>query len=571
MAKTQMSESEEGSETIELPELKGVKILTEETRVIPDAETDTFLRDFTKELIDSEPLHETLEKSYQNKARTAGSKQFVEGSTVSMYDVLDVVEVPYNQVYLAKLYEANSIHAAAVDAKIDNIVGLGYYWAYTRRADKLRDRAARKGDDEAKRKLDDGLVDDRHKLDSAIADMNSLDEFDETLEKVLRDRFTTGNGYLEIGRRIDGTIAYLGHIPSANMRVRRARDGFVQYSGEKPVFFRNFGDTKTPNPLGNDPRPNEVIHYKRHSPTNSYYGVPEIVSAKNNIAGIEFANQYNIEYFENKAVPRYIITTSGCVINQKTHAELLRFFETTIKGKSHRSILIPLPNANAKVEFTPVETKKQEASFIDYIDQNAKHILARHRVPANRLGIVGGTGIGDARDANKMFKETVCNPEQRLIEKKLNRIFRELTDLFSFKLNEYTLTDENEQSQIDERRLRNGIITPDEAREKMGLPSRPDGEGDQALDVRSLQLLAQASAEKMQRSALTNATKIANTNATAAAPKPTIGGAAGKAASQQKATAAQSRTRNANESSNKTDGTGATQSRNSKGSGAKPR
>lgn len=575
MARIRMSESEE--DNLELPELTGVQILTETTEIVPDEVSDPFLRKFDETSVPKtifKKYDTELRKSFKSRNGTAQSKQYVEGGRISLYGVLDIVEPPYNQAYLAKLYETNAIHAAAVDAKIDNIVGLGYYWDYNRKADKIRQKAARKEDDAAKQKVEDNLIDDMHKLDAYVSDLNNLDEFDEILEKVLRDRFTTGNGYLEIGRRKDGTIEYLGHIPSLFMRVRRTRDGFVQYANGDPVFFRNFGDRKTSDPFERDPQPNEVIHYKKHSPVNSYYGVPEIVSATDNIAGIEFANQYNIEYFEHKAVPRYIITTSGCTISRDTHAKLLRFFETTTKGKHHRSLLVPLPNANAKIEFTPVETKKQEASFVEYIDQNTKHILARHRVPANRLGMSGGTGIGDSRDANKMFKETVCNPEQRLLEKKLNRVFKEFTDLFTFKLNEYTLTDENEQSQIHERQLRMGQIVPDEARAEIGLPRRPDGNGDLPVDNRSVaEMTLQMQAEEQEK-ARKSTEKMARESAKASeqikpGAAPSVGGVAGKAAAQQKASANQSRTRNANQSANKTDGTGATQSRNAKGTGAK--
>ena len=551
MAKTQMSELQDDTNTVEvLPELKGVKILTETTKSIPDVESDPFLKTFDKNSFSSQDVYKNvsthMEKSLHNSDGTVKSKQYEENEAVSMYSALDVVEVPYNMQYLAKLYESNSVHAAAVDAKIDNIVGLGYYWDNTRKAEKIRDRAAKKSAEKLEA-VENNLRDDRDRLDQVLSEMNAFDEFEEILEKVLKDRFTTGNGYIEVGRRRDGMIGYIGHVSSQYMRVRTHRDGYIQYAGGQPVFFRNFGDKTTPDPFGIDPNPNEIIHLKENSPTNNFYGVPEIVAAIHNIAGIEFANKYNIEYFENKAVPRYIITTSGCTIGKNVHAEILRFFETTTKGKHHRSILIPLPSQNAKIEFTPVETKKQEASFVDYIEQNSKYILARHRVPANRLGITNGAGIGDTRDANKMFKETVCNPEQRLLEKKLGRIFKELTDLFVFKLHEYTLTDENEQSQIQERQLRMGLIVPDEGRAKLGLSARPDGKGRESLDTRALQELA------LQ------------------AQKATIGGPAGKEISQQKATAGKTRTKNANESANKTDGIGATRSRNTKGSGAKER
>lgn len=542
-------EAEEVSESLDK-----VYILTRKEQVVKDHSTDTFLKLFSKDTLPKN-VHQKITKGFQDRYGRAKSKQYVEGA--DMYGATDTVEPPYNQAYLAKLYEKNSVHAASVDAKIDNIVGLGYYWDYTRRADKLRARAAKKGK-EKKSAVESKLIDDKLAMDDMLDDMNSLEDFEETIRKVITDRFTTGNGYLEIGRALDGRIVYIGHIPSEHMRVRRKRDGFVQYAGERPIFFRNFGDRKTPDPFGNDPQPNEIIHYKRYTPTNNYYGVPEVVAAVDNIAGIEFANKYNIEYFQNKAVPRYIIKVKGMNIGKRVYADLLRFLETS-KGEYHRSMVIPLPNLNADVQFEPLENKRQEASFVEYIKQNTEQILARHRVPANRLGMNSGGGLGDSRDSNKIFKESVCGPEQKQLEKRLSRVFRELTDLFVFKLRAYTLTDENEQSQIDERDVRSGIRVPDEIREDRGWGPRPDGNGDEPIDAKSM---ADAALEAQERQA-----KLKPTDAGSVDGKVEIGGEAGKAVSQQKATAGKTRTRDADRSSAKTDGTGATRSRNPKGSG----
>lgn len=581
-----MLESESSEEVVELPKIDKVFTLTEEKRVVKDGSTDFFLKTLSEDSVRDHKILKSLqdkifEKGFTDESGKIGSKQYVEGeNNMTMYGALDCVEPPYNQSFLAKLYETNGIHAASVDAKIDNISGFGYYWDYSRKAEKIRQRAAKK-DDDKRNAVESSLIDDKGTLDDAINKMNKFDNFDEILEKVLKDRFTTGNGYFEIGRNDDGIISFIGHIPSIHMRVRRTRDGFVQYAGDKPIFFRNLGDKKTKDPFGNDPKPNEIIHYKKYSPTNNYYGVPEIISATDNLAGVEFANKYNIEYFEHKAVPRYIITTKGVVVTEKVHSELLRFFETTTAGKSHRSIMIPMPNPNAEIEFVPVETKKQEASFTEYIDQNVKLILARHRVPPNRLGMGAGTGIGDSRDANKIFKESVCGPEQRTLEKKLAKVFRELTDLFVFKLHEYTLTDENEKSQIHERYARMGIIVPDEARTEIDLGPRPDGRGDEPVDAKSMAEAQIDAAAELQTAQLASAEKTARANAAAtkaaAAAKPATAAKApaktanpaGKAAAAQKATANQSRTRDANRSANKTDGTGATQSRNAKGTGRK--
>lgn len=570
-----------------LPEIKKVFLLTETKESVKDASTDIFLKKFDESAIKTpnaaltkrlfkrlDAVNNRLIKAYENEEGTAGSKQYVEGDKFSMYGITDCVEVPYSQEYLAKLYETSAIHAASVDAKIDNIAGLGHWWDYSRKADKIRQRAAAK-DEEKRNKTEENLIDDKFALDDALDKMNKQDSFEEVIAKVLKDRFTTGNGYFEISRTKDGRIGYIGHIPSVHMRVRRIRDGFVQYQGDQPIFFRNFGDKKTRDPFGIDPQPNEIIHYKNYSPTNNYYGIPEIISSTDNIAGIEFSNKFNIDFFEHKAIPRYFITVKGASITKAVYQDILRMFETTQQGKHHRSVIIPLPSVNAEIEFHPIETKKQEAGFVEWVNQNTSHILARHRVPANRLGMTGGTGIGDSRDANKIFKQTVCGPEQRLLEKKLAKVFRELTDLFVFRFTEYTLTDENEKSQIHERYLRLGALLPDEVRTELGEGPRPDGKGDEPVDAKSMADKALESTASLQKEQLASAEKQAKTNAAAAkataAAKPaaaaSTGGAAGKAASAQKATANKSRTRDADRSANKTDGTGATKSRASAGSG----
>ncbi len=101
---------------------------------------------------------------------------------------------------------------------------------------------------------------------------------------------------------------------ATTVRVRRLRDGFVQIIGQKVVYFRNFA-AKNPNPMGTDPRPNEIIHLKEYSPLNTFYGIPDIIAAMPSLVGDQLASQYNIDYFENKAVPRYVITVKGAKLS----------------------------------------------------------------------------------------------------------------------------------------------------------------------------------------------------------------------------------------------------------------
>jgi HK97 family phage portal protein len=242
----------------------------------------------------------------------------------------------------------------------------------------------------------------------------------------------------------------------------------------KAVYFRNFGDQETPNPIaGGLDRPNEIIHVKKYTPQNNYYGIPDIVSAANAMTGNEFAGKYNLDYFENKAVPRYIITVKGAKLSTESERKLLEFFQVGLKGKNHRSLYIPLPpdSPDSKVEFKmePVEAGTQDSSFNTYRKMNRDEILLAHRTPINKIGTPEGINLAAARDADKTFKEQVCRPAQDILEKKINRLIKEMTDALEIKFNELSLTDEDTQSKIDERYLRMQVITPNEVRTRKGM------------------------------------------------------------------------------------------------------
>ena len=299
------------------------------------------------------------------------------------------------------------------------------------------------------------------------------------MERVITDMLATGNGYLEVGRTVTGEIGYLGHVPAPTMRVRRLHDGFVQIVADKVVYFRNFGATN-PNPVTTDPRPNEIIHLKEYSPLNTYYGIPDVIAALQAIKGDQFAAQYNIDYFENKAVPRYIVTVKGAQLSPESEERLFRFLQTGLRGQNHRTLYVPLPSDadGNKVEFEmhPIENTVQDGSFKDYRKQNRDDILMAHQVPLSKLGGVDASAIAAALAQDRTFKEQVTRPVQRHLQKIISNITREKTDVIKLVFKEATLTDEVAMSQIHERYLRNQAMTPNEVRDVLGLPQHKGGD-----------------------------------------------------------------------------------------------
>lgn len=484
-----------------------------------------------------------IQKAYTGHEDT-GSKRDDFEAQVDAYNLFGVVLPKYNLDYLARIYEMSAPHYAAVKAKVSNIAGLGFDFVESHVV--RRKLAAAEG--EKKERMRKQLNNVKEEMYGWLDDCNSEDTFSETLIKVWTDYETMGNGYIEIGRTLSGEIGYIGHIPASTIRIRKERDGFVQMVSNRAQFFRNFGDRDTPNPIGGDTRPNELIHIKKYSPTNQFYGVPDIVAAQQAVVGNEFAARFNLDYFENKAVPRYVIVVKGASFSSTGEQNLLEFFETGLKGKHHRSIYIPLPpdeeGRKASFEMKPVEAGTQDSSFVNYRRGNLSDILMAHRVPVSKVSMAENVALAASRDADKNFKEQVCRPEQKMLEKKLNRIIREKTDIFKLKLNELSLTDEDTQSKIDERLARIGATTVNEIRVAKG--QSPVAWGDTRPEIAATAISPDAI--KQQDKQMKAQAQTAETTARAQAEQAT--------ASEQQAQARGNRQRDQDRAANATDSAG---------------
>jgi PBSX family phage portal protein len=406
----------------------------------------------------------------------AGSKALNPGTVYrNGYGLFDVITPPYNMYELANFYDTSFANHAAIDAKVENIVGLGYRFDI---ADRTALRLEMSEDEEATNRARKRIERAKIELRDWLENLNDDDSFTKVMEKVYTDVEATGNGFIEVGRTVKGEIGYIGHIPATTVRVRRLNDGFLQIIGQAVVYFRNFG-ANNQNPVTADARPNEIIHIKSYSPLNTYYGIPDIVSAMPSLIGDQLAARYNIDYFENKAVPRYIITLKGAKLSGDAEDKMFRFLQTGLKSQSHRTLYIPLPGDTDqnKVEFKmePIENGIQDGSFKEYRKQNRDDILIAHQVPISKLG-GADSGLAAALSQDRTFKEQVARPAQHHLEKVISKIIKEKTDILELKFNELTLTDEIAQSQILERLVKTQIMMPNEAREALDLPQRADGD-----------------------------------------------------------------------------------------------
>lgn len=449
-------------------ELIDIDLLKSDVQFVP---SDPFVSVNTKKLSGRKLKRKSnaLAKAFVGQE---GTKAKYEEDILNGYTLFEVMEPPYNVESLAVLYDEHAIYRACIDARVMNTVGLGNKWDQTLKAKRKTEKVASR--DVQKDRWRTQLQREAEELSVLMDSFNQEDTFQDVLIKVWTDVLTTGNGYMEIGRTRGGQIGYIGHVPAKYIRVRKARDGFVQYATERrAIFFRNYNDLETENPFGDDDNPNEIVHFKIYSPTNNYYGVPPAVSAAPAIVGDKYAKEFNIDYFENKAIPRYAIIVKGVKLSEKSKKELINYFRNEVKGKNHGTLIIPLPvltgsGRDTDIKFEKLEADITDASFEKYRKANRDEIISAYRVPPTKISVYENANLAISRDADKTFKTQVIGPDQVMISKKINKIVSEFSENLLWQFKELDLVDDDIKSRIYDRYLRTQVMTPNEVREKIG-------------------------------------------------------------------------------------------------------
>jgi len=99
------------------------------------------------------------------------------------YGLFDVITPPYNMYELANFYDTSFANHAAIDAKVENVVGLGYRFDVTdRTALSLESNDNQEAVGRARKRIERARLELREWMES----LNDDDSFTRTMEKVLQ-------------------------------------------------------------------------------------------------------------------------------------------------------------------------------------------------------------------------------------------------------------------------------------------------------------------------------------------------------------------------------------------------
>ncbi len=388
------------------------------------------------------------------KARVVGTdpsdgktQQLPEAPWPALYADGSIAEPPYDLEGLAALYESNATNKACIDAKVSNIVGLGYRMV----------RVSAASDEE-----------ELARVEALLSGADAGAPLTESLKAVWLDVETVGNGYLEITRNAQRQVDGFYHVPATTVRIATDRRRYVQIRSGKQQWFRVY----CPGGRPTDDGLNEILHFKKHTPLSTYYGVPDVVAAMSAAAGDRAARDYNIDFFEHNAVPRMAIIVEGGQLSDDLVRQVQQFMESEIRGKGHKTLLLDVPGNDVKVRVEPLTIGTQDdAAFLGYRRANRDEIMMAHRVPPSKITVVENANLANSTDQDKTFREQVVRPQQRAIEYRINKLLRRDLGVsgWEFRFREMDLGEERQQAEIAQIYGDLGVWDVDEIRAQLGL------------------------------------------------------------------------------------------------------
>lgn len=399
------------------------------------------------------------------KAETNISSKQLESVTKWMA-ANDLVEPPYGPTSFLTLYESNSIFWRCVNQLAIDVAGLG--WNLKLKQDKKDNKA------------------DLERITNFLDNPNPDDAFRAILKQLLIDWGTIGWFSLEVARNNKQEIGAVYHVPAHTLKVHKSKTKFAQIRNNKKAWFKKFGEesnisVKTGKEItgrGKD-KANELIYYKNYYPRSDYYGVPNVISAVGDIIGLIGLRDYNLAFFENYGIPAAIIVLEG-EWEEDSQKIISDFLNKEVKGSTnaHKTMVVRVDEPEkCKFTYHKIGTDVKEGSFRLYEKQRQEDILIAYSMPPERIGIrvVGKLGGNVAEEATKVYVQSVVEPLQLDLEEIINEKLLQ-SEFYEFKFNDIDLRDYDALVERVNKQVSAGILTPNEARNELGLEPYPEGD-----------------------------------------------------------------------------------------------
>jgi capsid portal protein len=461
---------------------------------------------------DSDRIH-----SEANNSAVMDVAKSVAGSTQSKAEIgqtdltqLKVVETPYSPELMAAFLEVDDTHFRCVRTKVSDSVGREYELVPTEPVKPDDDSGGDTPVTVAQSAVDAEVAAARE----FIEDANDLIGFEGVLDRAAMDHEGIGWAAIEVIRSRDFKVRKIAHLPANRVKVLRGWKGFVEIKDStRHTWYVPFGSkvvsSTRMSPIDDEPLPydpkedgelsassvdwnlvdrdtgritsdfnnsaNEILWIPKHHSNTIYYGYTDVVPALGQLLSNVHIRDYLLQFFEHNTIPRYAIVIEGAKLADNVKKAITEYFSTHIKGKAHKTLIIPIPSmkGEVKLRFEKLTADQQEGSFQETRKNNAQSILTAHGVSPAIIGINDAASLGSGKGLSQaeIYKDRIVTPLQRRWAHQLNQLFRLGLglQLIALRFNPLDIRDREAEQKLLTAYLEKGSMTINELRKRAGL------------------------------------------------------------------------------------------------------
>ena len=296
-----------------------------------------------------------------------------------------------------------------------------------------------------------------HPIDLAFD--NSIQSRFTILKQIIWDLYIHGNGVCYISRASDGTPIELIYAPHGSYSI--------VYTEKPRKLYYLF-----PNITSKRVEPINVIHLVLNSNDGvNGKGVPIYAKKLLDIALATDSHAKN--YFENGANIDGILKSSKPLTSQQK-LDIKQSWQTVHGAGKSGGIAV----VGGDMEYSPIGSNANDAQMIESRKWNAEEVCRYLNIDPILVGINSGTSYNSIEQAQLAFLSHCIYPLISLIENEFNRKLlkpSEKSKLYiDFDENHIMFADKSSTSNYYATLVKNGIITPNEARHNLGLNPMPN-------------------------------------------------------------------------------------------------
>lgn len=233
-------------------------------------------------------------------------------------------------------------------------------------------------------------------------------------------------------------------------------------------------------------KPEEVLSFKYENPNSDVLGLPPLKAAVNSVNQHLLSSKWNLNFFKNAATPLGILTTDYNFRNDEEVTRVRKQWAKLYSGYKNSGATAVLGGG---LKFQALNPSHVDIGLLEILDNSKMEIGAAFGVPPIYLNDKATENYSNLREYQRMLWISTMIPKLILLEGFYDQFLNPLVarqgeqiitlhDLAQVEALREDIVKEAEAGRV---RIMSAQETPDEARERRGLPAYPDGSGEKPM------------------------------------------------------------------------------------------